>query len=144
MLWLLHDLWYLGSGVLKTLAIIVLQDICGGQKQLTLTDLENPECLSKLISRKVSRVERKKEAISIGAGGTGTTRFGLAATLEDGSKLNLFVKTPTGSLFERVFLTLFRVYDNEFLFYAKIRGLLPDLLDSNKGNKWCPEVYHAK
>ena len=55
----------------------------------------------------------------VGAGGTGTSRSWLRV---DGA-LDLFVKLPSPTLVERVFLTVFGVYDNELNFY---RLLLED------------------
>jgi hypothetical protein len=148
----LQEILYLGKGVILTLLQFMWESLTQ-HKQLTFEDLKNEKVLSALIGRNVIEVKNADKTISKGAGGTGTVRFALQATLEDKSKLNLFVKIPTGSLFERVFLTLFRVYDNEFNFYANIRPQLPDVntggdnsshSDSEPKYLWCPQVYHAQ
>lgn len=150
----LQELVFFTKSVLSTLCGF-LWEYFTCAKQLTMDDLLDAKLLSSLIKRTVIKVENKSDAISLGGGGTGTVRFGLIAHLDDGSKLHLFVKTPTGSLFERVFLTVFRVYDNEFNFYANIRSLLPDVSTDNGAQNrqltpspesylWCPKVYHAR
>lgn len=144
------ELWYLGSGVLQTLIRFLIEHITT-EKQLKMTDLMDSVLLSSLIKKKVVRVERNID-IAIGSGGTGTERFTITAYLSDGSKLHLFIKIPTESLFERVFLTLFRVYDNEINFYANIRPHLPDLSSTSiihnktdaENSLWCPDVHFAK
>lgn len=153
MSWKLQEIGYLTKSVLSTLCGFLWEYVTCA-KQLGMDDLLDAKLLSSLIKKTVLRVESKTDAISLGAGGTGTVRFGLIAYLEDGTKLHLFVKTPTGSLFERVFLTVFRVYDNEFNFYANIRPLLPDVrVDDGVENRiergperylWCPKVHHAR
>lgn len=143
MSWKLQELWYLSSGIVGTLFAIFFDSIVG-RKQLTIKDILDTKIISDLIDEEVINVEQKVEN-SFGAGGTGTSRFKLDAFLKSGQKLALFVKLPTESLFERVFLTLFQVYDNEFNFYAKVRSLLPDM-QARVTDKflWCPKVHHAK
>lgn len=155
MSWKLQELGFLTKAVLSTLCGFLWEYVtCANQ--LTMDDLLDAKLLSSIIKKRVIRVDSKSDAISLGAGGTGTVRFGLVAHLDDGTKLHLFVKTPTGSLFERVFLTVFRVYDNEFNFYANVRSLLPDVQVNNEVKSlhittlsserylWCPKVHHAR
>lgn len=90
-----------------------------GERQVTIEDLLKPEVLSKFIKRDVASVRIDDgSGVSRGAGGTGTSRAPLWVTLRDGEELHLFVKTPTTSLLECAFFTLFRVYENEVNFYA--------------------------
>jgi hypothetical protein len=105
----------------------------------TETDLLDPVFVSELMGRRIIAVAPTNKSISLGGGGTGTTRMALTFTFEDGSNLRVFVKLPTTSMFERVFLTLFSVYSNELNFYSNILPLFPK--DSNNKCTWCPEVH---
>lgn len=96
-------------------------------------DLSDSERLGKLLRREVVRVERHKakSAAELGAGGTGTSRAWLTAYPRG---LKLFAKLPAASAFERIFLTVFGVYQNELDMYAFVKranyrpGLFADAL----------------
>jgi aminoglycoside phosphotransferase (APT) family kinase protein len=54
--------------------------------------------------------------------GTGTCLAWLDASLSSGQSLKLFVKIPPKDFFNRLFLTTFGVYQNEFNFYENVAG----------------------
>lgn len=125
----LGDLYFLVGGFLKFLFYSGLEWLQSSKyHQYTIMDLHNPETLSVLISKHVvdvnghtsSRFDFTVDESDLGAGGTGTERSSLVATLEDGTKLHLFVKFPARKFAERVFLTMFKVYQNEVTFYDKM------------------------
>eukprot|EP00939_MAST-03C_sp_MAST-3C-sp1_P002691 g2691.t1 len=85
---------------------------------------------TKALGRPVRAVvhDRKKENLpldQIGAGGAGTSRAFVRVEFSDGSAERYFVKLPAATLFERLFLTVFRVYNNELHFYESVRKYLP-------------------
>ena len=146
-LWKLRELYYLSSSLIATFALFCIEDFVPGfrKKQLTFRDLTNAKTLSSLINKDVVSVTSREEQISLGAGGTGTDRFAIVATLRNGAKINLFCKVPATAWFERVFLTIFQVYQNEINFYENVRSLLPDKKENSaEEDRWCPEVYYAK
>lgn len=105
-------------------------------------DMLDSVFMSELMGRKIVAIAPTNKSISLGGGGTGTTRLALTLTLDDGSSMRVFVKLPTASVFERVFLTLFSVYGNEINFYTNILPLFPKAADS-KCN-WCPHVHAVR
>lgn len=143
--WKIEEIFFLASNVVRCILLTYLENFFAPlSRQLLSNDFYDPQKLSELIGKNVVSVSDRKEKISLGAGGTGTTRFALVATLKDGSVEHLFCKVPSLSVFERVFLTVFRIYDNEILFYEKVRQLLPDMSSKFDGFSWCPKVHRAK
>lgn len=109
-------------------------------------ELLDPAVMSRCLGLPVKSVTiTAREAISMGAGGTGTSRTALTATLASDEVLHLFVKLPTSSIAERAFMTVFQVYDNELLFYGRY---INDLLSRTRcaGSRWttAPQVFHCK
>jgi hypothetical protein len=115
-----------------------------GRRALKFEDVIEPAFLSMLLQKTVVRVRQREESIHVGAGGTGTSRYAISTELADGTLLHLFIKLPTSSLSERIFLTLFNCYDNELGFYTNLRNALPDKTSNYSGNKWCPEVLSSR
>ena len=143
--WKIEEIIFLASNVLRCVILTYIEDfLVPSSQQLLSKDFHNTKKLSELIGKNVVSVADREEKISLGGGGTGTTRFALVATMKDGSVEHLFCKVPSLSVFERIFLTVFKIYDNEILFYEKIRRLLPDMTSKCNGFSWCPQVYRAK
>lgn len=132
------------SRVFFTWFLEYLRIISNGEPQTTIEELLKPQILSTFIREDVISVQiDDTNGVSRGAGGTGTSRAPLLATLRNGQELHLFVKTPTKSLLECAFFTLFRVYENEVNFYAKYFNQLNTLL---KNDEWDigPRVHFSK
>lgn len=118
--------------------------IRNGEPQITIAELLDAPTLSRLIQLPVESVRIDEEqGVSRGAGGTGTSRAPLHVKLRNGEDLHLFAKTPTLSIVERAFFTVFQVYDNEVKFYAKHFKQLNAAL---RKDNWDigPQVYHCK
>lgn len=119
----LEEYAYISYGFSRVFLIWMLEYlriISNGERQVSIDDLVNPEILSKLIKEDVESVTIDDgSGVSRGAGGTGTSRAPLWVKLRNGQEMHLFAKTPTKSLAERAFFTVFGVYDNEVNFYAK-------------------------
>ena len=144
-LWKLEEIFFLITNVSKCLLLTYMEDLFfPSSRQVLSADLHNPKKLSELIKKDVVSVVDREEKISLGAGGTGTTRFALTANLRDGTTEHLFCKVPSLSVFERLLLTVFKVYENEIRFYDRIRKLMPDLADKSAQFPWCPKVHYAK
>ena len=117
---------YISFNVVRTL-IQILLDRCV-QKRPTL----DVEFFRNVLQRDdVVEVRRdsKKENRSIedvGAGGTGTSRAFVEVVFSNRSRIKYFVKFPAPDLFSRVFLTVFKVYENELNFYANVRERVPN------------------
>jgi len=112
-----QDTLYISFGVAYILGSWLLSSL---RHQFRVDDLKNPNILSQYLGRKVLAVEdNENNTIGEGGGGTGTNRSFLVATTDNNEKLYLFVKTPSVSWLERLFLTLFKIYDNEITAYEK-------------------------
>jgi hypothetical protein len=106
--------------------------ISNGKRQITVDDLLNPEKLSLLIKEEVESVNIESQGVSRGAGGTGTSRLPLILKLRNGQETHIFVKTPTRSLAERAFFTVFGIYENEVKFYSKYFNQMNAVLRKDK------------
>jgi hypothetical protein len=132
MVWIIQDSLYLASGFVKLYTIFILDYlniIKNGERQVEISELLNPDFLSQFIGKKVRFVQIDRGAsVGAGAGGNGTDRAPLIVRLDNDEELHLFVKIPTHQIIERIFLTLFKVYDNELKFYTNhVRHLNRDL-----------------
>ena len=91
----------------------------------------NKDWFTKVLGKRVRTIERnrKKENLpldKVGAGGAGTSRCWIRIEFEDGSSEHLFIKLPATTMLERLFLTVFGVYENEIRFYKSVRDTLPN------------------
>lgn len=142
MSWVVSDGLYLVSGFMYYLCGIAIDSLPFTEPQITCTDLLSPQVLSKLTHLDIEEVSLNHEdKISKGAGGTGTCRQSIIAKLKNGQTLYLFIKTPTTSILERAFMTLFKVYENELNFYSSLHKEFSQL---DKDWMFCPEVYYVK
>jgi hypothetical protein len=78
----LHDALSLTLGLIHALLRIALDSVDPFCPRLCLTDLEDPRLLSTYINQDVVNVENDATSIGEGAGGTGTSRRALVATLK--------------------------------------------------------------
>jgi hypothetical protein len=121
-LWVVQDSFYLGFGLISTLARFFLDGINPFKPKVPrVEDLSNLKYLSEAINQEVVRIEDESGEVGLGGGGTGTARRTLTAFLANGKKLHLFIKTPAPTLIERAFLTFFKVYDTELYFYKQFQ-----------------------
>eukprot|EP00041_Stephanoeca_diplocostata_P009986 m.157751 g.157751 ORF g.157751 m.157751 type:complete len:427 (+) comp17975_c1_seq9:163-1443(+) len=125
----LEEVFFLARSVVLV-AVRMLWDwmTCPKHWPTTIQHLDVP-VLSSLTGMNVTHVEHdarflNRDVTEVGAGGIGTSRAWLTLTVqnENGStsKEHVFVKLPTESVLERVFLTVFGVYHNELNFYNSI------------------------
>lgn len=136
-----QEIAHLLFGFLKTSAWIFFENYLPWLKQPSLDQLYQPKLLSSYIKQEVESVEVNREELSAGAGGTGTARNAIIVTLKNSTKLHLFIKTPTASFAERVFLGIFKVYDNEMNFYDHV---CQQMIDPTASWQICPKIYHAR
>lgn len=144
----LNDAVDLTVGILYTLLRVAIDNLNPFRERLNFDSLHtDTKLFSKLIGEDVvSVVPKQKEAVGLGSGGTGTTRKAFTVQLRDGRILNVFAKTATNGLMERVFLNQFGVYDNELSFYQSICPTLSQEFSTKSGDGWspCPKVYCAR
>jgi hypothetical protein len=117
---------YIGLNVFLTLIQILIDKVTQSRPNLDVAFFS--DVLQRGDIQKVSR-DFKKENRSIedvGAGGTGTARAFVEVQFSNGKKSKYFVKFPAPELFQRTFLTVFKVYANELNFYANVRDHVPD------------------
>ena len=145
-LWVVKDAWYLWFGFTTTLIDLLIDNINPfSPKVPKLEDLNNVEYLSTLINQPVERVEEEiQQKVEAGGGGNGTCRRALTVYLTNGKKLNIFAKTPAATLMERVFLTFFKVYNNELHFYKELRKTWIEKLSLADSWQPFPDVYCVK
>jgi hypothetical protein len=151
MLWLIKESIYLLYGFGTILVDLSIDSINPfSSKQPSLNDLNDPTLLSSLLNcGNILSIEdgetNGNDKLEAGGGGNGTCRKSLIVKLENGKILYCFVKVPTTSLVERVFLTLFKVYNNELHFYKELRNEWMERLELTK-NDWkpFPDVYCVK
>lgn len=143
--WVVKDAWYLWFGFTTTLIDLLIDNINPfSPKVPKLEDLNNVEYLSTLLNQPVERVEEGIQQKAEAGGGTGSCQRAITVYLTNGKKLHLFAKTHAATLLKRVFLTFFKVYNNELHFYKELRKTWTEKLSLADTWQPFPDVYCVK
>eukprot|EP01065_Artemidia_motanka_P006415 TRINITY_DN13157_c0_g2_i1.p1 TRINITY_DN13157_c0_g2~~TRINITY_DN13157_c0_g2_i1.p1 ORF type:complete len:411 (+),score=93.43 TRINITY_DN13157_c0_g2_i1:85-1317(+) len=152
-LWKIRELLRFSFDLLVVLLGMLRDRVVHGSMPRCIEDL-SPALLSSFMGKDVVKVHRRSDrekhmtgdVTDLGAGGTGTCRAWLEVEYRGGGSDHVFVKMPATTLSERLFLTVFNVYQNELNFYMSVRGRLGGCSDKlfakqhaavQRGHRFC-------